>query len=63
MAEVDSNPTQITKVTANLNFVVNEFPRIKVPSQQKAAPEKFTEMNKIQRELILMRLIEKVDEI
>jgi hypothetical protein len=63
MSEITSNPIQFTKIAVNYDFIVNEFPRIKVPSKQNTDPQKFGEMSKIQRQLILKRLIERVDEI
>jgi hypothetical protein len=63
MSEITSNPIQFTRVAVKCDFVVNEFPKIKVPSLPKKDPDKFTEMSKIQRQLILKRLIERIDEI
>jgi hypothetical protein len=63
MDEVISNPTQFIKVAVRYDFVVNEFPRIQVPAAKKAGPEDFRDMSKIQRQLIVKRLIDRVDEI
>lgn len=63
MSEITSNPADFLKMQVNYDFVVNEFPRLKVPQQPQAETKEFKEMNKNQREMLLMRLIEKVDEI
>lgn len=63
MSELNSNPAEFLKMQVSYDFVVNEFPRIKVPQQPQPETQEFKEMNKNQREMLLMRLIEKVDEI
>lgn len=63
MADILSHPLSPTQVETKLNFIVNEFTRIKVPSQSKAEPREFREMSTIQKQLILKRLIEHVSEL
>ena len=63
MSELASNPIAMTHVSAKFDFVVNEFPRIKVPPQKKGNLKDFGEMNTIQRELIGKRLIERVNDL
>ncbi len=60
---ITSDPAQQTRITAKYDFVVNEFQRIHVPAKKANELQDFHEMNKIQRQLIIKRLIEKVDEI
>lgn len=52
-----------TKIAVKVDFVVNEFPRIHVPAKQVEGPLNFRDMSKIQRQLIVKRLIEHVNEI
>ena len=62
MSEITSNPADFLKTQVKYDFVVNEFPRIKVPTKTQE-PQNYKEMPRNQREKLLMRLIEKVDEI
>ncbi|MHC1741384.1 MAG: hypothetical protein AB9897_09775 [Anaerolineaceae bacterium] len=63
MAETMSNPTQMTRMEVKYDFVVNEFPRIRIPSPNKREPENFREMSKLQRQIIVKRLIDHLNEI
>jgi hypothetical protein len=60
---IASDSAQQTRITAKYDFVVNEFPRIHVPAKKNDELQDFREMNKIQRQLIIKRLIERVEEI
>jgi hypothetical protein len=51
------------KIAAKVDFIVNEFPRIRVPAKKTENPQDFSDMSKIQRQLIVKRLIEHVNEI
>lgn len=63
MTTIVSNPTRFTGNDIKVDFMVNEFPRIKVPAPKPDEPQDFRKMSKIQRQLIVKRLIEHVDQI
>jgi hypothetical protein len=63
MKEVSTNPIPESKVSLDYSFVVNEFPRIRVPRKSEPAPTDFREMPKMQRQMIVRRLIEHLHEI
>jgi hypothetical protein len=58
-----ANPTQTTRIEVKYDFVVNEITRIKIPAQQQTEPQNFRDMSKIQRQLIVKRLIDHIDNI
>ena len=63
MTAIVSNPTRFTGSEVKVDFIVNEFPRVKVPAPKSDEPQDFRKMSKIQRQLIVKRLIEHVDQI
>lgn len=63
MKEVSANPIPESKVSVNYSFVVNEFPRIQVPRKPEQAPTDFREMPRMQRQMIVRRLIEHMHEL
>ena len=63
MTELISNPTKCSTVAVKMDFVVNEFSRIKVPPQRITEPQNFREMSTMQRQMIVKRLIEHVNEL
>ncbi len=58
-----TTPIHDAKIALKVDFVVNEFPRIQVPAKKVENPQDFRDMNKLQRQLILKRLIERVNDI
>lgn len=62
MDKLISNPADFLKMQVNCDFVVNEFPRIKVQTIRNTNTQDFKDLSKAQREMLLMRLIEKMDE-
>ena len=64
MSDLDLKPTrQQPKLAAELNFVVNEFPRIRLPKNQPASPEQFQEMNTTKQQVLMKRLIDRVKDL
>ena len=63
MSEIDVSKTSFTHLATEMTFVVNEFPRIQVPSKQKKDPEQFNEMSTAKRQKLMERLIDRVKEI
>ncbi len=63
MSDLDLKESRLLpKVSVDLNFVVNEFPRIRVPKKQDEQ-EKFQEMNTAKQQMIMKRLIDHVKDI
>lgn len=64
MTDTVTHQQHETNVSVNYDFVVNEFPRIRVPEAPKVQePQNFVEMSKIQRQIIVHRLIDRLNEI
>lgn len=63
MSEIATNQLKTVIVAEKIDFVVNEFQRIKVPAAKKVEPEDFRDMSTIQRQIIMKRLIEKVNDL
>jgi hypothetical protein len=63
MSDLDLKESRLLpQVSAKMNFVVNEFPRIRVPKKQDEQ-EKFQEMNTAKQQMLMKRLIDHVKEL
>jgi hypothetical protein len=63
MSDLDLNKTrQQPKMAVELNFVVNEFPKIRVP-KGKQEPEHFQDMNTSKQQMLMQRLIDHVKDL
>ncbi len=63
MSDLDLNKTrQQPKMAVELNFVVNEFPKIQIP-KGKPEPEHFQEMKTSKQQMLKQRLIDHVKDL
>ena len=64
MSDLDLNKTrQQPKMAVELNFVVNEFPKIQIPKSKPTEPEHFQDMKTSKQQMLMKRLIDHVKDI
>ncbi len=55
--------SQQPKMAVELNFMVNEFPKIQIPAGKPTEPEHFQEMKTAKQQMLMKRLIDHVKEL
>jgi hypothetical protein len=63
MTDLEIRKTLLPGFSSDVTFVVNEFPRIQIPPKPKLDPDKFQDLRRSERQMLMERLIDKVKDI